>query len=123
MVVEKTYLNRLNRLEEDYHREQQRLEASLEVVFSEKQQFRRELEDLSENYRYHYQQAEFDEPINMNRVYHQLEQCQDEGNQLVNRTTGKLEEQKEESKWLYQKETKQIEDKLTLLKEKEDENE
>lgn len=123
MVMKKTYLNQLNRLEEDYQRERQRLEASLEEVLSEKQQFRRELEGLSENYRYHYQQAKFDEPINMNRVYHQLEQCQGEGNQLVNRTIGKLEEQKEESKWLYQKEMKQIEDKLTLLKEKGDENE
>jgi hypothetical protein len=121
--VKKTYLNQLNRLEENYQKEQQQIEATLEAVFSEKQQFRRELEGLAENYRYHYKQAEFDEPINMNRVYYQLEQCQDKGNQLVNKTINKLEEQKEESKSRHQKETKQLEDKLTLLKEEEVENE
>ncbi len=121
--MKKTYLHQLNRLEENYQKEQQQIEATLEAVFSEKQQFRRELEGLSENYRYHYQQVEFDEPINMNRVYHQLEQCQNEGNQLIDKTINKLEEQKEESKSCYQKETKQLKDKLTLLKEKEDENE
>ena len=45
--MERTYLNRLDRLEADYKKDQRQLESSLEAVYSEKQNFRRELEALA----------------------------------------------------------------------------
>lgn len=120
--MERTYLNRLDRLEADYKKDQRQLESSLEAVYSEKQNFRRELEALAENYRYQYRQIESDAPLNMNRVYQQLEHCQAEGNQLVQRSLNKLEIKKEESRLVYWQETKKVEEELTLLKVKERKN-
>ena len=117
--MQKTYKNKLDNLEKDYQKQQKQFDEELESVFFENKQFRRELEGLSENYRYHYQQADFEEPINMNKVYHMLERCQEEGNQLVNQATRKLEDSKEESSQTYKKESKKMEDEWLLLKEKE----
>lgn len=117
--MERTYINQLAELESEYEKNQRKIEEELEEVFYEKQKFSRELENLSENYRYHYQQAEYSEPINMSRVYHLLEQCKDDGNRVVNRTMKELENKQEENTIHYKKQTQLIEDELTLLKEME----
>lgn len=117
--MERTYLNKLAELESEYENNQRKLEKELEEAFYEKQKFGRELENLSENYRYHYQQAEYSEPINMSRVYHLLEQCKDDGDRVVNQTMKELENKQEENTIHYKKQSRLIEEELTLLKEKE----
>lgn len=117
--MERTYLNQLADLESEYEQNQRRLEEELEEAFYEKQKFGRELENLSENYRYHYQKADYSEPINMSRVHHLLEQCKDDGDRIVNRAMKDLENKQEENTFHYRKQTQAIEAELTLLKEKE----
>lgn len=117
--MERTYINKLLDLESEYEKNQKKIEEELEEAFYEKQKFSRELESLSENYRYHYQQAEYSEPVNMSRVYHLLEQCKDDGDRVVNQTMKELKNKQEENKIHYKKQTRLIEDELTLFKEKE----
>lgn len=117
--MERTYINQLAELESEYKRNQRTIEEELEKVFYEKQKFGRELENLSENYRYHYQQAEYSEAINMRRVYHLLDQCKDDSDRVVNHTVKELENRQEENTIHYKKQTQLIEDELTLFKETE----
>lgn len=117
--MEKVYLRKLEDLELEYEKKQRTIEESIEEALYDKRQFNRELENLSENYRYHYQQANFSEPIAMRTVYHLLEQCQGEGNRVVTQTVRDWEDEKEENRISYRKETQSIEDELTLFKEKE----
>lgn len=117
--MERTYINQLADLESEYEKNQRKSEEELEEAFYEKQKFGRELENLSENYRYHYQQAEYSEPVNMSRVHHLLEQCKEDGDRVVNQTMKELENKQEENTIHYKKQTRLIEDELTLLKEKE----
>ncbi|MDA9472943.1 hypothetical protein [Enterococcus sp. 5H] len=117
--MERTYINQLTELESEYEQNQRTIEEELEEVFYEKQKFGRELENLSENYSYHYQQAEYSEPINMSRVYHLLDQCKDDSDRVVNQTVKELENRQEENTIHYKKQTQLIEDELTLFKEME----
>ncbi|MGM0217573.1 hypothetical protein [Enterococcus sp. AZ126] len=117
--MERTYLNQLAELESEYEKNQRNIEEELEEAFYEKQKFGRELENLSENYRYHYQKAQYSESINMSSVYHLLEQCKDDGDKVVNSTMKELENKQEENTIHYKKQTQSIEDELTLFKEKE----
>lgn len=117
--MERTYLNQLAELESEYEKNQRNIEEELEEAFYEKKKFGRELENLSENYRYHYQKAQYSESINMSSVYHLLEQCKDDGDKVVNSAMKELENKQEETTIHYKKQTQSIEDELTLFKEKE----
>ncbi|MBO0469841.1 hypothetical protein JZO66_04740 [Enterococcus sp. DIV0242_7C1] len=117
--MEKTYIQKLETLESEYETTQRMIEDEIEEAFYEKQQFARSLESVLENYRYHYQQANFSESINMSAVYNLLEQCKEDGDMIVNQTIKELEYEQEENKLNHRKESRKIEDELTLLKEKE----
>lgn len=117
--MERTYINILSELESEYEKNQRKIEEEIEEAFYEKQKFSRELENLAENYRYHYQQAEYSEPVNMSIIYHLLEQCKDDGDRVVNQAMKELENKQEENTIHYKKQTRLIEDELTLFKENE----
>jgi vacuolar-type H+-ATPase subunit I/STV1 len=117
--MNRTFLTKLEDLEIDYEQQKRKLEDEIEEAFYEKQIFSRELEDLSESYRYHYEQAGFSEPVNMRSVYNLLDQGREEGDRIVNQTIRELENEREERKTFYKNETQRLEDELALLNQKE----
>lgn len=97
--MNRALLTKFENLETDYEHQQKRLENKIEEAFYEKQTFSRSLENLSENYRYHYEQGGFSEPIDMRKVYHIVDQGREDGNSIVNQTINKLEDERENGRY------------------------
>lgn len=86
------------------------------MIFYAKQRFKHRLEELAEVYHYYYQQADFSVPVNMKQVYHSIDNCQAEGQQLVKQTLQALEDQQAETICCYHQTKQQIEEQLELTK-------
>ncbi|WP_321386398.1 hypothetical protein [uncultured Enterococcus sp.] len=120
MDKQKQLESKIENLEDDYNREKKKLEETMDEVDQEKWTFNRELEELSEQMRYLFQNREYDDFQGLKQVDQMIRSTQDEGEWSVKNVLKKLEDEQEEQYAAYKKQSLSYEAEIYQLKKESD---
>lgn len=120
MDKQKQLVSKIENFEDDYNREKKKLEETMDEVDQEKWTFNRELEDLSEQMRYLFQNREYDDFQGLQQVDQMIRSTQDDGECSVKNVLKKLEDEQEEQYAAYKKQSLSYEEEIYQLKKESD---